>query len=171
MAKLFIFAGLPGTGKSTLSKLLAKNFNATHLRIDTIEQALRDVCNLDVEGEGYRIAYRIAADNLGMGTAVVADSCNPIELTRTEWEDVALDTGSRFFHIEVICSDPVEHRRRIESRRADIPGLSLPSWRDVLEREYHPWSRARTTIDTAHRSEQDCLNALLVELAKLFEGR
>ncbi len=86
MAKLFIFPGLPGTGKTTLSKRLAQRINAVHLRIDTLEQGLRDLCGVKVEGGGYRLAYRIAADNLRLGIDVIADSCNPSELTRREWE-------------------------------------------------------------------------------------
>jgi predicted kinase len=165
MARLFIFAGLPGTGKSALSKRLAQKVNAVHLRIDTIEQALRDLCHLEVEGEGYRLAYRIAADNLRLGTNVVADSCNPIELTRAEWEAVAKDSGSLFVNIELVCSDTREHRRRIEARSSEVSGLKLPTWRDVVEREVHPWSRDRIVIDTAKQSEEKCLEKLMIELA------
>ena len=42
MNTLYIFAGLPGTGKSELSQNLARERRAVYLRIDTIEQALRD---------------------------------------------------------------------------------------------------------------------------------
>ena len=77
MTNLYIFAGLPGTGKSTLAQQLARRFKAVHLRIDTIEQGLRDLCDLRVEGEGYRMAYRIAAENLRLGIEVIAASCNP----------------------------------------------------------------------------------------------
>jgi predicted kinase len=38
---LFIFAGLPGVGKSTLARSLAREQEAVFLRIDTIEAALR----------------------------------------------------------------------------------------------------------------------------------
>lgn len=61
---LFILSGLPASGKSALAKLLAKEYDAVYLRIDTVEQGLRDICGLDVQGEGYRLSYRIAADNL-----------------------------------------------------------------------------------------------------------
>ena len=55
MATLFIFAGLPGTGKTALSRRLAERVTAAHLRIDTVERALRDLSDLNVEAEGYRL--------------------------------------------------------------------------------------------------------------------
>jgi predicted kinase len=53
---LYILSGLPGTGKTTISQLLAQRITAVHLRIDTVEQALRDLCSVKVEGEGYRLS-------------------------------------------------------------------------------------------------------------------
>lgn len=162
---LYVFAGLPGSGKSTLAKRLARHLGATYLRIDTIEQALRDLCALDVQGEGYRLAYRVAADGLALGTSVVADSCNPIELTRREWREVARAAGARHVDVEVACSDAGEHRRRVETRRSEVPGLKLPTWREVVAREYHPWSEERVVIDTAGRTEQECFDELLARTA------
>ena len=149
MAVLYIFSGLPGAGKSTLAQGLARKMAAVYLRIDTIEQALRDLCGMEVVGEGYEIAYRIAADHLRLDLSVVADSCNPIELTRAAWEKIATEAGARFVNIEVICSDEVEHRRRVETRAGTVPGLSLPTWEEAKGREYEAWSRARIVIDTA----------------------
>ena len=40
---LIIFGGLPGTGKTTLSKEIAKHFKAAYLRVDTIEQTLKNM--------------------------------------------------------------------------------------------------------------------------------
>jgi len=161
---LFIFAGLPGSGKTELSQYLAGRVGAFHLRIDTIEQALRDLCEISVEGEGYRLAYRIAADNLRLGLSVVADSCNPIALTRREWQEVAEIEGAKSINIEVICSDSAEHRRRVESRKPAIPTLELPTWEEVVRREYQPWDESRITIDTAGRS----LEASCTELRSLI---
>ena len=166
MPTLFIFSGLPGTGKTTLAKQLAQAIGAVYLRIDTIEQALRDLCQIKVEGEGYRLSYRIAADNLRLGHNVVADSCNPIELTRLEWQHVATENDSAYINIELICSDRREHRRRIESRQSDIRGLKVPTWNDVENRDYHPWSTDRITIDTAGQSKTDSLNTLMRELQR-----
>ena len=166
MPSLIIFSGLPGTGKTTLSHRLAKEVGAVHLRIDTIEQALRDLCRIQVEGEGYRLAYRIAADNLVLGSDVIADSCNPLELTRREWEQVANDCAADYVNIEVICSDQNEHRRRVESRSTSIPNLRLPSWDDVMRREYHPWSTERVVVDTADRTTAEAYRDLVAVLRR-----
>ncbi|MAW28764.1 MAG: hypothetical protein CMP98_08190 [Gammaproteobacteria bacterium] len=71
-------AGLLGVGKSALSKRLSDVSGATHLGIDSVEQALRDLTGIDVESEGYRLAYRIVADNLALRHPLVADPCNSI---------------------------------------------------------------------------------------------
>jgi predicted kinase len=164
-ATLYIFGGLPGSGKTTLAQLLARRVGAAYLRIDTIEQSLRDLCAIDVQGEGYRIAYRVASDILHTGVSVAADSCNPIELTRREWERVAVEAGVRFVNIEVVCSDIREHRRRVETRPSTVPGLRLPTWHEVETREYHDWTVERLVVDTAGRSESECIEELLSNLS------
>ena len=164
---LYIFSGLPASGKSTLSQMLARQLRAVYLRIDTIEQGLRDLCSIEVEGEGYRLAYRIASDNLRFGMSVVADSCNPIELTRREWEQVARDARVDYVNIEVICSDSSEHRLRAEARGADVSGLKLPTWNEIENREYHDWSVERVVVDTAGRSKTECASDLLAKLSRL----
>lgn len=161
---LYIFSGLPASGKTTLSHLLARRLGAAHLRIDTIEQALRDLCSIDVQGEGYRLAYRVAADILRAGVSVVADSCNPIELTRREWEQVAVDADARYVNIEVVCSDASEHREMMRTRASTIPGLQLPTWHEVECREYDDWTAPRIIINTSGRREEECIDELLMKL-------
>lgn len=162
---LYIFGGLPGAGKSALARFLARSRQAVYLRIDTIEQAMRDGGCLLQGPEGYMVAYAAAADNLRLGLSVVADSVNPLEITRAAWRSVAVDAGVPFVEIEVICSDAVEHRRRVETRAADIVGFALPTWDDVVGREYEAWGSARVVIDTAGLSEQQGTEVLERALA------
>ncbi|NOR11134.1 MAG: AAA family ATPase [Desulfovibrionaceae bacterium] len=158
---LYIFSGLPGVGKTTLAKRLASYLNATFLKIDTVEQALRDLCSFNVEGEGYRLSYRVAKDNLQNGNDVVADSCNPIQLTREEWQEVAKSADADFINIEIICTDSNIHKQRVESRSSKIPNLTLPSWQEILDREYHEWKADRVIIDTANKTIDESYEKLI----------
>ena len=99
---------------------------------------------------------------------MIADSCNPIELTRREWERVALDAGvPSTLNVEVVCSDVRQHRSRVESRLSDVPGLKLPSWSDVTSREDHQWTTDRLVIDTAGQSSQESQAELLRRVREL----
>lgn len=129
-----------------------------------MEQGLRDLCAFNVEGEGYRLSYRIAADNLKLGIRMVADSCNPIELTRREWRDVAASSSANFINIEVVCSDESQHRCRVENRVSTVEGLKLPTWEEVIDREYDSWSEKRLVIDSASKSIDETIQELLVGL-------
>lgn len=61
-AILSIFSGLSAVGKSMLAMSVVKHFGAVYLCIDTIEQGLKDLCRINVEGEGYQLAYRMAVN-------------------------------------------------------------------------------------------------------------
>ena len=158
---LYIFSGLPGSGKSTLAKNISKIIKSVYIRIDTIEQGIADLCNYNVQGEGYRLAYRIAGDNLKIGNSVAADSCNPWKLTREEWEDVALKNNCKYINIEIICSNQTEHKNRAENRENEIANLKLPSWENIIAMRYDKWDEEHIIIDTANRKIEDCVNELI----------
>ena len=161
---LYIFSGLPATGKTTLAQMLAGKISAVYLRIDTVEQGLRDLCSINVEAHGYRLSYRIATDNLKIGNSVVADSCNPIQLTRDEWQDVATSINANFQNIEIICSNQNQHRDRAENRTSSINNLKLPGWQAIVNREYHKWNNKRIIIDTAEKTVEESFSELLNKL-------
>ena len=154
---LVALGGLPGVGKSALAMALAQRIGAVHIRIDTIEQAMRNV-GFTVSGpEGYLAARDLARDNLRIGRTVIVDAVNPWEITRNYWRETAARMKVEIVEIEVVCSDHLEHRRRVESRVTDVSGLVLPTWRQVLERRYEPWKTAHV-IDTAGRRLEDTVS-------------
>lgn len=146
---LIILSGLPGSGKTTLARAIAKQTGALHLRIDTIEQALIRSGLTPVGPAGYLVAYDLAKDHLSSGGRVVADCVNPIEITRKAWRETAIHSAAAALEVEVICSDQKLHRARVEDRTAEIPGHILPTWEDVICLEFEPWTPAVPVVDIA----------------------
>lgn len=104
---LFIFSGLPGTGKSTIAKMLVQKIKAVYLRVDTIEQALRShiPSMQEVGPEGYLILYELARENLKLGSTVITDSVNDLRLVRDTYRDIAQSLQLPYLEIEIYCSD------------------------------------------------------------------
>ena len=154
---LVIFGGLPGTGKSTLALKLAGQVGAVYLRIDTIERAIvAGEQAVPLWEEGYRVAYAVADDNLRLGHTVIADSVNPLQITRSAWRGVAERVGAKAVEIEVVCSDQAEHRHRIETRAVEVP----VSWDEVVTRHFEAWTTEHIRIDTAGQSIEQSFAAL-----------
>ena len=167
---LFAFGGLPGVGKSTLAKALARSQSAVYLRIDTIEQSLRAAGFKDLYDEGYQVAFATARENLQLGASVVADSTNPVVESRQHWQKVAEQSGSKMIEIHVVCSDPKEHQTRVETRVTDVTGLVLPTWKSVASREFDEWPSVDITLDTAGQTPDQSIAAMLTTLARLEVG-
>jgi predicted kinase len=153
---LIILGGLPAAGKTAIALELARHLGGVYLRVDSIEQAIRDsgVVSKPLDDAGYRVGYSVAEDNLRL------------QLTRDAWIGVADWAGASAIEVEITCSDPKQHRRQAEKKVADINGLNLPTWQEVVAREYQPWNREHIVIDTAGRSVTDSVEELRKALAK-----
>ncbi|MEU1193506.1 AAA family ATPase [Streptomyces sp. NPDC005859] len=160
---LVVLGGLPASGKTTLARLLAARTGAVHLRVDTIEQALvrSGLTRHPVGPAGYVVGYALAEEHLRQGLTVLAESVNPLGVTRDAWRDCAVRAGVRCVEVEVVCSDADEHRERARARTVDVPGLPLPGWEQITGREYEVWARDRVVVDTAGRTPEDSAAALL----------
>jgi predicted kinase len=142
---LVVFVGRPGTGKTTLARLAAADLTAAHLRIDAIEAAiLRNGFGTPPLGPvGYAIAHEVAHCCLQAGTPVVVDAVSGVPAARAGWVALAAGAASPLRVIEVVVTDPIEHRRRVENRTSDIDGLVVPTWAQVVALTYEPWDTTR----------------------------
>ena len=128
---LIVIGGLPGTGKTTLARVLARRLRAIHLRIDSIEQAIRSAGVAEVGIAGYTVGNALAHANLTLGLGAVADCVNPVSASRQGWAATAAAARAALIQVHLVCSNSAEHRRRVEDRTADLYGLAMPDWTSV----------------------------------------
>jgi predicted kinase len=157
---LISFGGRSGTGKTTIAREVVRELGALYLRIDSIEHAMREA-GWQVESEGYGVALAVAEDNLRLGRVVLADCVNPWPLTRSEWRAVADRTGVPTLEVGIVCTDPDEHRRRVEARTADIAGHRIPTWQEVIARDYREWDTQPIVIDTDRLTVEQAVRAIV----------
>jgi predicted kinase len=164
---LIVFGGLPGTGKTTISRTLSRRLRAVYLRIDAIEQAIRNAGVLagGVGVAGYAAANALAEANLAVGLSVVADCVNPVRESRLAWRAIAAAAKVPLVEVEVVCSDVAEHRRRVEERSSDVPGLVPPDWSSVSRHIFEAWTEPHFVLDTATLSPSAAVAAVEAHVA------
>lgn len=156
---LIVFAGLPGVGKSTLARALARELRAAYLDKDTIKDAALALGReMKVENAmqyagalSYTLLIPIARDNLTVGTHVIIDSPAGHRTFQDAIEDLVRGVKVNFKLIECITTDEALLRERIERRAPELPDHRVRDWdafqqaRERLERMSGP----RLLVDTA----------------------
>lgn len=161
-AGLVVLGGLPGSGKTTIATALARRTGAAHVRVDTIEQAVVDsgLAAHPVGPAGYVVAYAVAGDQLALGHPVVADSVNPLEVTRAAWRSVAERHAAPVLEVEVVCSDAALHQARARTRPSDVEGLMKPRWEQITARDLAAWA-ADLRVDTATTEVEEAVDRIV----------
>ena len=123
--------------------------------------------SLVARGAGYDLSYAIAEDNLKLGRTVIADSVNPIRITREAWQNIAKRSGIASVDVVVICSDREQHQNRIKARPLETRGSN---WPEIVGGEFDIVDDAAIVIDTSGRTVEQCLDSLCTALDVRMPG-
>jgi predicted kinase len=148
---LIIFAGMPGSGKTTLARMVAETLRIPVLAKDRVQRVLRDRDLTDsTSGEGYYVILDLADEQLSMGVSVILDATFPLDHFRVVASDIAARHNARFCAVYCHCSDEAVWRARMEDRVQYIPGWTPVGWEDVerMRDYYQPWRNNALAIDS-----------------------
>lgn len=166
------FAGPPGTGKSTLSEMLAVKTGAPAFAADWHMGALKSSGVLyGSDAAAHQAVYfdlveTLVIRQLRLGLSAITDCVVPEEV-EARWRGLADDYGATFSLIECTCSDVELHRSRVETRKRGIPGWHEIDWDHVeaMKKKLQPLQVEKLVVDAVNPLESN-LQAIVDYLSR-----
>jgi len=146
---LVVMSGLPGSGKSSISRELARRLALPRIELDLIEGPVlsRGVTGDAFGWAGYEILANLARDNLGW-SSLVLDSVAWTHDIRTTFENIAIHHGAVYCPIEVVV-DAETLDRRLARRWGEITAADRLERIKRLITLFEPWRSPRLVLDTS----------------------
>lgn len=111
--------GLPGTGKTYISKKIAAETGAVHLNTDMIREKLRFTGNYDkkTKQQVYNELFKHVSLELIKGSDVIVDGTFHLEKRRKQLKKIAKEFGSEIHFIEMKVKEETAGTRLKKSRK------------------------------------------------------
>lgn len=142
---LIIISGLPGTGKSYLSKRLAERVRFLVLESDALRKTLfsQPSYSFPESTQLFRTIHRLLRGLLGKGIPVILDATNLSDRFREQLYSIADQLNARLILVRVDAPPEVVYRR-LESRQRDEESKSDADWA--------VYRRMRPSVDRIQRN-------------------
>jgi predicted kinase len=152
-----VMRGYPGTGKSTIARLLAAAFHAPLIDRDIIRQTAVDLFgNLPQVGQfSYMLLFALAREQLRLGLSVVVDTPLTYRTTYEQCKELA-----RAFHTPMLvvhCQCPSEvQKRRLEGRKGKVSEFQITSWEqwEQWRSRFEEYEDEGCVIDTSNPMDE-----------------
>ena len=123
MAKLIMLIGIQGSGKTTYSKELSKEYNAEVVSTDKVRQTYPGI----VESEVFPTVYKLCAEKLKEGNNVILDATHITPKVRKRTFDALDQYEVEYEKIAVYLDTPVEECiKRVDIRNKNPEELFIP---------------------------------------------
>ena len=160
-----LMRGYPGTGKSTIARLLAAALHAPLIDRDIIRKVAVDVFgNLPRVGEfSYELMFALTREQLGLGLSVVVDTPLTYHTTFEQAQELAQTFHTPLLVVHCQCPPQVQ-KRRLEGRRGKVSEFQITSWE-----EWEQWKPRFEEFDD-HGCIIDTTKPLDESLAKVMHS-
>jgi predicted kinase len=165
-ARLIVFSGLPGTGKSTLAEAAGRELRVPVFAADWLLGSLTPFGGYHLDELlkiGAELLTTLAFRQLQLGQSAILDFPAEDLATRTRWRTLARAAGAEFRVVVCTCSDRKLHRARLERRQRGIPGWhDGGNWANVERRqaEFPSWTGEVLAIDAVLPLAQNLASVL-----------
>lgn len=162
-----LFAGVPGTGKTTAAESLGRTLNAPVFSMDwqlgalTVFGVLRPDNTLPLS---VMMLTAAITRQLSLGMSAVVDAAGHTRAERDRWRSLTERLGGRFIGVECICTDEQLQRSRVEGRSRGIPCWpATVTWEHVnrMKKLWEPWEEPHLVLDSAVDSAEVNLRRVL----------
>jgi predicted kinase len=135
-AKLILFSGLPGTGKSTLAGRLARELKLPLLSIDRVIGAVPENADVAFWDSKVAILLDLMRAQLELDLSVIVDSVF-MNKDRYHAQEIARRHNARFLPVYLYISDEKVWKERVTKRYNEMNDPAVAHWERIQHQRQH----------------------------------